>query len=89
MKFEWDEDKRQRNLRRHGIDFEDVPQIFDGHTVTTEDSRIDYGEVRYLTLGMLRNYVILLVVHTERDSDVTRIISARKATKHEQKRYVR
>lgn len=86
MNFEWDEAKRQINLRKHGIDFVDVPQIFDGHTVSQEDNRFDYAEIRYLTLGMLRNFVVLLVVHTYTEETI-RIISARKATNHEQKRY--
>ncbi|MCB9432788.1 MAG: BrnT family toxin [Ardenticatenaceae bacterium] len=87
MEFEWDEAKRQRNRTAHGIDFADVIQIFDGYTITTEDKRFDYGEIRYLTLGMMRNFVVVLVVHTDRESNKIRIISARKATKHEQKRY--
>ena len=87
MKFEWDEVKRQRNIHQHGIDFADAIQIFDGYTVTTEDKRFDYGEIRYLTLGMMPNLVVILVVQTDRDNEVIRIISARKATKNEQKRY--
>ena len=87
MEFEWDEAKRQSNRQRHGIDFADVIQVFDGYTITTEDKRFDYGEIRYLTLGMLQNFVVVLVVHTDRENNTIRIISARKATKHEQKRY--
>ncbi len=85
MRFEWDENKRRLNLRRHGIDFVDVPEIFDGDTVSIEDTRADYGETRYITLGLLRTHVIV-VVHTER-KDAIRIISARKATKNETKTY--
>jgi uncharacterized protein len=85
MKFEWDETKRRLNLQRHGIDFVDVPQIFDGDTVTIEDIRLDYGETRYISLGLLRTHVIV-VVHTERKGAL-RIISARKATKYETKTY--
>jgi uncharacterized protein len=44
MEFEWDEDKRLTNLRKHGVDFVDVPSIFDGDTIMVEDSRHDYGE---------------------------------------------
>lgn len=85
MTFEWDEAKRRLNLQRHGIDFVDVPQIFDGDTLSIEDTRRDYGETRYITLGLLRTHVIV-VVHTER-KDAIRIISARKATKYEKKTY--
>ena len=85
MKFEWDEAKRLANLRNHGIDFIDVPTIFERDTVTVIDDRFDYGETRYLTLGLLKSRVIL-VVHTESD-DTIRIISARKATRYEEKTY--
>jgi len=85
MKVEWDEAKRLANIRKHGIDFVDVPDIFERETVTVIDDRSDYGETRYLTLGLLKSRVIL-VVHTESD-DTIRIISARKATRYEEKTY--
>ena len=85
MKFEWDENKRKLNLTKHGIDFKDAHQIFNGITFTFEDDRFDYGEERYITIGMLRGTVVI-VAHTEND-DVIRLISSRKATKHEQKLY--
>ncbi|GAB4580238.1 MAG: hypothetical protein Fur0022_29770 [Anaerolineales bacterium] len=58
MKFEWDETKRIANLHKHGIDFIDVPAIFQRDTVTVLDERFDYGEIRYLTLGLLKSRVI-------------------------------
>jgi uncharacterized DUF497 family protein len=85
MEFEWDEAKRLANIRKHGIDFSDVSAVFDGDTVTVEDDRYDYGKQRFVTFGLLQGRVIA-VVHTER-SDCTRIISARKATKYEQRTY--
>lgn len=85
MKFEWDENKRLINLRRHGIDFADVWQIFHYDRVTDIDDRFDYGEIRYITFGLLRGDVIV-VAHTETE-DSFRIISARKAEKYEQKIY--
>ena len=85
MSFEWDESKRKTNIRKHGIDFIDAKPIFDGLTVTIEDTRFDYGESRYLTLGFLKGHVIV-VAHTERGEKI-RIISARKATKNEAKIY--
>ena len=85
MEFEWDEGKRLANLRRHGIDFVDVSTVFDGDTVTVEDDRYSYGEQRFVAFGLLQGRVVA-VVHTERD-DLTRIISARKATKYEQRTY--
>ena len=85
MQFEWDENKRRLNLQRHGIDFVDVPPIFEGDTLTIEDTRQDYGETRYITLGLLRTHVIV-IVHADR-KDAIRIISARKSTNYEAKTY--
>jgi len=85
MEYEWDEAKRLANLRKHGIDFLDIPDVFDGDTLTVEDDRYSYGEQRFITLGLLQGRVIA-VVHIERQ-DCTRIISARKATKYERRIY--
>lgn len=85
MNFEWDEAKRIANLRKHGIDFLDVDIVFDGDTLTVEDDRCDYGEQRFVTLGLLKGLVIA-VVHTDRQNSI-RIISVRRATKYEQKVY--
>lgn len=85
MRFEWDEAKRLANLDKHGIDFIDVSDVFDGDIVTVEDERYSYGERRFVTFGLLQGRVIA-VVHTDRDESV-RIISARKATKNEQRTY--
>jgi hypothetical protein len=85
MKFEWDENKRRTNLKKHGIDFADVPLIFEYDVVTDIDNRFDYGEVRFLTLGLLRGDVVV-VAHTETD-EVFRIISVRKSEKYEQEIY--
>ena len=85
MRFEWDEAKRRANIRAHGIDFADCENVFLGTTLTIEDTRVDYGETRYLTLGLLKEHVVV-IVHTEVD-DVIRYISARKATKYETKEF--
>lgn len=85
MTIEWDDKKRQANIRKHGIDFVEVDSVFHDYTVTMEDDRFDYGERRFVTLGLLHGRVVV-VVHTE-DNDTIRIISMRKATKHEQRRY--
>jgi uncharacterized protein len=85
MQIEWDESKRLKNLQRHGIDFADVAEIFENETATDIDDRFDYGEIRYLTLGILRGEVII-VAHTETD-EIFRIIYARKAEKYEQETY--
>ena len=85
MRFEWDEKKRLSNIKKHGIDFVDIPEMFDGDIVTVIDDRVDYGETRYQTLGLLK-YRVIMVVHTESET-IIRIISARKANKHEEKVY--
>ena len=53
MKFEWDENKNDSNIKRHGIDFKDVRKIFDGYTLTIEDDRLNYGEHRFVSFGIL------------------------------------
>jgi len=87
MKFEWDEDKNQINLQKHGIDFNDVPELFNHPLLTMRDDRFGYLEERWISLGALRTFVSV-VVHTERRQGIIRIISARKATRQEAKRYV-
>jgi len=83
--FVWDERKRLGNLRKHGIDFADAEKIFRGLTLTAEDDRETYGERRLLTLGLLEDQVVS-VTHTERGEEI-RIISIRKAAKHEARFY--
>jgi uncharacterized DUF497 family protein len=85
IKFEWDAAKRLANSHKHGIDFADVVAIFEGDTVVLLDDRFDYGERRYLAFGLLKDKVIV-VAYTER-GDKIRIISARKALKHEELTY--
>ena len=85
VNYEWNESKRQINIRKHALDFIDVISIFEGVTITIDDTRFDYRETRYITLGLLTGYVIV-VAHTE-EEDVIRIISARKATKNEERKY--
>jgi hypothetical protein len=87
MQYQWDEAKRLSNLRKHGIDFVDVPAVFHGYTLTVEDTRFAYGEQRFVTVGLLSGRVIV-VIHTEQ-GDNMRLISARKATKHEEIAYFR
>ena len=85
MRYEWNERKREANLRKHGFDFVDAPKVFDGITLSILDDREDYGEERYVTLGLLKNTVVI-IVHTEQP-DIIRIISMRKATRYEEDNY--
>lgn len=80
-KFEWDEAKNEMNLRKHRIRFEEAATIFDGPVLTAEDDG-QFDEVRERSYGLLNGAVVVCVVHTQR-GDVTRIISARKATRKE------
>ena len=82
MRFTWNEAKRKLNIKQHGFDFVDAHRVFEGPTYTYEDDRFDYSEQRFVTLGILDEFVVS-IVHTE-TSRVIRIISLRKATKHEQ-----
>lgn len=86
--FEWDDAKAQSNLTKHGIGFEVACRVFeDVFAFDHLDPESEPGEIRYVITGMV-NGVLLTVVYTERD-DRIRIISARKATKHEQQEYYR
>lgn len=85
MQFEWDEAKNLKNIRQHEIDFVDVPEMFESSMLVELDDRFNYGEERWLGIGFLGNGVAV-VVWTERQNDVIRIISARRANQHERKR---
>ena len=81
----WDEPKRRRNIKAHGLDFEGAEAIWDNFTVTREDLREDYGEKRMVTFGLLNGEVVVLV-HVERDANM-HVISLRKAEKYEARYY--
>ncbi|NJL41975.1 MAG: BrnT family toxin [Leptolyngbyaceae cyanobacterium SL_5_9] len=85
MQFEWDEAKNLANVRNHRIDFVDVPEMFDSPMLIEPDERFDYGEDRWIGIGFLQNGVAV-VVWTERQDNMIRIISARKANKYERQR---
>jgi uncharacterized DUF497 family protein len=85
MRYEWDEAKRLANIQKHGIDFTGIEKVFADKTVTILDDRFDYGESRFITLGMLSGRIVV-IAHSETD-EVIRIISVRKATKNEEAGY--
>ncbi len=86
MEYEWDKDKAVQNLRKHGVDFADaVFALEDDMALTIEDP--NHAEQRFKTLGIGAKLKLLLVIHAELDDSCIRIISARKATKHETKQY--
>ncbi len=81
--FEWDSNKNELNIKKHGIDFADAIEVFsDDRAVIRYDMAHSENEERYRAVGMLRNVLIATVVFTDRDK-VTRIISARRATMEE------
>ena len=86
MHYEWEEAKRQSNLRKHGLDFADAWQVFESVVVTDYDDRHDYGEDRWSAIGLLYGREVV-VVYVEPAADVRRIISFRKATTNERKRF--
>jgi uncharacterized DUF497 family protein len=82
MRFTWHEPKRQSTRQRRGLDFADAELVFAGPTFSFEDDRLDYGETRWVTLGVLRGKVVV-IVHTESEDEI-HVISMREADKDEQ-----
>lgn len=89
MIFEWDDNKEQINIKKHGIDFETASHVFyDENRIEIYDELHSDYEDRYITIGMIdKTTFIAMVVYTERGSDIIRIISARKATPKERRTY--
>jgi uncharacterized DUF497 family protein len=88
--FEWDESKNRTNLTKHGVSFETAALIFDDPLAISFPERVVAGEERWQTIGSVDGALILVVAHTvrsENSDEVIRIISARKATPSERKRY--
>jgi uncharacterized DUF497 family protein len=89
MVFEWDDAKSLRNLHERSLPFDVAMALFDGPTLEVEDTRRNYGEVRIIAIGKVRN-VILVCVYTDRPTDsglVRRIISLRLAHRKERDGY--
>lgn len=87
MTFEWNEQKNQENIRRHGIDFIDAVEAFRHPMLTYLDDREDYGEDRWVGIGLMKNSVVVVVFLEWDEQDRTRIISVRKALRHERENY--
>ena len=86
MRYTHDPKKRVANLKRHGYDFKDAPVVIESdNTVTFEDRRFEYDEQRFITLGVLREGVVVITT-TETDDEI-RVISMRKAEKNEEAIY--
>ena len=89
MRFEWDEDKCKENVRKHGFDFADAWKVFSAPMLTEIDEREDYGEDRWIGIGMLDARIVVVVFNEREDGDeeIIRIISLRKALTHERTKY--
>lgn len=93
-RFEWNEAKNLSNLIKHGLSFQTATRAFADPFCLVEQDRIEDGERRWQALGLIDHSLLLLVAHVswEEEEDgseieVIRIISARKANRHERKRY--
>ena len=86
MKFIWDRLKNQLNIKKHGLDFADAWKVFEAPMLVGIDEREDYGEDRWIGIGSMDNRVVV-IVFTELNEDTIRVISLRKATTYERKKY--
>lgn len=91
IRFEWDQTKAESNLKKHRVSFKTAARVFADPFAISEQDRIEDGEIRWQTLGIVDGYLLLLVAHTvqgdEDGTEVIRIISARRAEPRERKRY--
>jgi uncharacterized DUF497 family protein len=84
--YEWDEDKNRQNIHKHGLDFADAWEVFEGPVRVNLDTRANYGEDRWSGVGLLGNRIVV-VSFTIREEETRRIISLRKASRHERKKF--
>ncbi len=90
MRFDWDEVKNRSNYRKHGVFFETATLVFDDPDFVMLQDREVEGEERWQTIGLAEGMLLLLVAHTIQDEhgdEIVRIISARKVTVSERRRY--
>ena len=89
-RFEWDEAKNRRNTRKHGLSFSTAASIFEHPHLVNVDTRHEYGEDRWIAVGLIGPVVCVVVYSDRLDEHGTRtirIISARKATRHEREEF--
>ena len=90
IRFEWHEAKNRSNKKKHGIDSETAQLVFDDPHCISFVERVSDGEEPWHAIGSIENIIVIVVVHTYREEasdEVIRIISARRATRHERKLY--
>ncbi len=84
LRFEWNFDKAEKNINKHGVPFEEAVTVFDDPMfITFIDQEHSFDEERYITIGLSNSARLLMIAHTDR-SGFIRIVSARKATRKEQ-----
>ena len=86
MIFEWDEEKNRSNIRKHGFDFADAEEMFRGVLITRLDTRDNYGEERWIGIGLIQGRVAF-VAFSQPSPETIRILSLRKASQEERKEY--
>lgn len=86
MKFEWNPEKNEINIRERGLDFADAREMFERNLLVAQDNRKEYGENRFIGVGYIQNR-LMVVVFTKRKFNIIRIISLRKANKREQAKF--
>jgi uncharacterized protein len=86
VEFEWDEQKNREKLRKHGLGLSDAWEIFQAPLLIDLDLRTDYGEDRWIVKGLLGSRTVV-VTFTLRGAQTIRIISLRKASRHERKKF--
>jgi uncharacterized protein len=86
MRFEWDEAKNRANIRKHGFGFAEAEEMFRGVLLVRPDTHEDYGEERWLGIGMIRGRVAF-VAFAQLSQDAIRVISLRKADHEEREEY--
>jgi uncharacterized DUF497 family protein len=94
IRFEWDDAKNLANQRNHGVSFQQASRVFHDPLYLSIAERIENGEVRWQTTGLVAGRILLIVAHTVREQiadedsvEVIRIISARNVTRKERRRY--
>jgi uncharacterized protein len=86
MRYTWNETKNRRNLKVHGVEFEDAVRVFEGPTLERVDDRYDYGEERMYAIGVV-NGLEITVIYADVDAGERRIISAWRSEPHERRAY--
>jgi uncharacterized protein len=88
IRFEWDPRKARSNEKKHGISFEEAQSVFfDEQALLLEDPQPLHEEERFVLLGLSASLRLLVVIHAQRDEDLIRIISARRASRLETEEY--